>query len=124
MFDRPSFDQHERALFSHDAATGLQAGVAVTSFAGRPDRCGFWDGIGARAHSAGVPYASGYAINARGIPRRGRGYTGVATAEALLAETHRIPARFDEFFACSSATNRPACALGDEMARQLLAEAR
>jgi leucine dehydrogenase len=79
---------------------------------------------GARLHSAGVLYAPDYVINAGGIISVGREYLGGATAESILAEIHRIPVRLTEIFARSSATNRPTSELADEMARQLLAEAR
>lgn len=79
---------------------------------------------GARLHSAGVLYAPDYVINAGGIISVGREYLGGATAESILAEIYRIPVRLTEIFARSSATNRPTSELADEMARQLLAEAR
>lgn len=79
---------------------------------------------GARLHSAGVLYAPDYVINAGGIISVGREYLGGATAESIGAEIHRIPVRLTEIFARSSATNRPTSELADEMARQLLAEAR
>ena len=49
---------------------------------------------------------------------------GGATAESIAAEIHRIPVRLTEIFARSGATDRPTSELADEMARQLLAEAR
>jgi leucine dehydrogenase len=79
---------------------------------------------GARLHAAGVLYAPDYVINAGGIISVGREYLGGATAESIVAEIHRIPERLTEIFARSSATNRPTSELADEMARQLLAEAR
>lgn len=79
---------------------------------------------GARLHSAGVLYAPDYVINAGGIISVGREYLGGATAESIVAEIQRIPVRLTEIFAHSSATNRPTSELADEMARQLLAEAR
>jgi leucine dehydrogenase len=79
---------------------------------------------GARLHAAGVLYAPDYVINAGGIISVGREYLGGATAESIVAEIHRIPVRLTEIFARSSATNRPTSELADEMARQLLAEAR
>lgn len=44
MLDHPSFDQHERVVFAHDAATGLRAIVAVHSSARGPAAggCRFW----------------------------------------------------------------------------------
>nr|WP_298719601.1 Glu/Leu/Phe/Val dehydrogenase dimerization domain-containing protein [uncultured Steroidobacter sp.] len=44
MFDHPSFDQHERVVFAHDAATGLRAIVAVHSSARGPAAggCRLW----------------------------------------------------------------------------------
>jgi leucine dehydrogenase len=44
MFDHPSFDQHERVVFAHDAATGLRAIVAIHSSARGPAAGGsrFW----------------------------------------------------------------------------------
>jgi len=79
---------------------------------------------GARLHAAGVLYAPDYVINAGGIISVGREYLGGATAESIAAEIHRIPVRLTEIFARSSAANRPTSELADEMARQLLAEAR
>lgn len=79
---------------------------------------------GARLHAAGILYAPDYVINAGGIISVGREYLGGATVESIGAEIQRIPARLTEIFARSSATNRPTSDLADEMARQLLAEAR
>jgi len=79
---------------------------------------------GARLHAAGVLYAPDYVINAGGIISVGREYLGGATAESITAEIHRIPGRLTEIFARSSADNRPTSELADEMARQLLLEAR
>ena len=44
MLDHPSFDQHERVVFAHDASTGLRAIVAVHSSARGPAAggCRFW----------------------------------------------------------------------------------
>ncbi|HEY5758700.1 MAG TPA: Glu/Leu/Phe/Val dehydrogenase dimerization domain-containing protein [Steroidobacter sp.] len=44
MLDHPSFDQHERVVFAHDAATGLRAIVAVHSSTRGPAAggCRFW----------------------------------------------------------------------------------
>ncbi len=79
---------------------------------------------GARLHAAGVLYAPDYVINAGGIISVGREYLGGATAESIHAEIQRIPVRLTEIFERSSATHRPTSELADEMARQLLAEAR
>ena len=60
MLDRSSFDQHERVVLAHDAATGLQAvdsDEAVTRKATAQD--------GARLHSAGVLCAPNYRIPVR-----------------------------------------------------------
>ena len=117
MFDHPSFDQHERVVFAHDAATRLRAIVSSDDqLASAQD--------GARLHAARVLHAPDYAINAGGIISVGREYPGGATAESITAEIHQIPARLTEFFARSSATHRPTSELADEMARQLLSEAR
>ena len=96
--------------------TSIIAGAANNQLATAQD--------GARLHSTGVLYAPDYVINAGGIISVGREYLGGATAESILAEIQRIPARLTEIFARSSATNRPTSELADEMARQLLAEAR
>lgn len=96
--------------------TPIVAGAANNQLATAQD--------GARLHSAGVLYAPDYVINAGGIISVGREYLGGATAESILAEIHRIPVRLTEIFARSSATNRPTSELADEMARQLIAEAR
>jgi leucine dehydrogenase len=44
MFDHPSFDHHERVALAHDAATGLQAIIAVHSTVRGPSAggCRFW----------------------------------------------------------------------------------
>src|SRR5262245_19438919 len=44
MFDHPSFDHHERVVFAHDAASGLQAIIALHSTALGPAAGGsrFW----------------------------------------------------------------------------------
>jgi leucine dehydrogenase len=44
MFDHPSFDGHERVVFAHDAATGLNAIIAIHSTARGPGAGGsrFW----------------------------------------------------------------------------------
>lgn len=44
MFDHPSFDQHERVVYAHDAVTGLRAIVAIHSTARGPGAggCRFW----------------------------------------------------------------------------------
>ena len=49
---------------------------------------------------------------------------GGATVESIDAEIRRIPARLTEIFTRSRTTNRPTSDIADEMARQLLAEAR
>lgn len=105
MFDHPSFDQHERVVFAHDAPTGATAQD------------------GARLHAAGVLYAPDYVIDAGGIISVGRENPGGATNESITAKIYRIPARLTEFFARSSATDRPTSELADERARQLLLEA-
>ncbi|GFE81744.1 leucine dehydrogenase [Steroidobacter agaridevorans] len=108
------------AVFDANSISKLQApivaGAANNQLATAQD--------GARLHSAGVLYAPDYVINAGGIISVGREYLGGATAESILAEIHRIPVRLTEIFTRSSATNRPTSELADEMARQLLAEAR
>lgn len=96
--------------------TPIVAGAANNQLATAQD--------GARLHSAGVLYAPDYVINAGGIISVGREYLGGATAASIAAEIHRIPVRLTEIFARSGATNRPTSELADEMARQLLAEAR
>lgn len=96
--------------------TAIIAGAANNQLATAPD--------GARLHDAGVLYAPDYVINAGGIISVGREYLGGATVESIAAEIHRIPARLTEIFARSRASNRPTSELADEMARQLLAEAR
>ena len=96
--------------------TSIIAGAANNQLATAED--------GARLHAAGVLYAPDYVINAGGIISVGREYLGGATAESITAEIHRIPARLTEIFARSSASNRPTSDIADEMARQLLSEAR
>ncbi|MBL8271232.1 Leu/Phe/Val dehydrogenase [Steroidobacter sp.] len=96
--------------------TSIVAGAANNQLATAQD--------GARLHAAGVLYAPDYVINAGGIISCGREYLGGATAASIDAEIHRIPARLTEIFARSGATGRPTSELADEMARQLLAEAR
>jgi leucine dehydrogenase len=107
-------------LFNADTIPRLQApivaGAANNQLATAED--------GARLHAAGVLYAPDYVINAGGIISVGREYLGGATAESITAEIHRIPGRLTEIFARSSADNRPTSELADEMARQLLLEAR
>jgi leucine dehydrogenase len=96
--------------------TSIVAGAANNQLANAND--------GARLHSAGVLYAPDYVINAGGIISVGREYLGGATVESITAEIHRIPARLTEIFSRSSASNRPTSDIADEMARQLLSEAR
>jgi leucine dehydrogenase len=96
--------------------TAIIAGAANNQLATAQD--------GARLHDAGVLYAPDYVINAGGIISVGREYLGGATVESIAAEIHRIPTRLTEIFARSRASNRPTSELADEMARQLLAEAR
>jgi len=96
--------------------TSIVAGAANNQLATAQD--------GARLHSAGVLYAPDYVINAGGIISVGREYLGGATVESIRAEIHRIPTRLMEIFAHSSASNRPTSDIADEMARQLLSEAR
>lgn len=96
--------------------TSIIAGAANNQLASARD--------GARLHAAGVLYAPDYVINAGGIISVGREYLGGATLESIAAEIHRIPARLTEIFTRSSAADRPTSELADEMARQLLAEAR
>jgi len=79
---------------------------------------------GARLHAAGILYAPDYVINAGGIISVGREYLGGATVESINAEIHRIPERLTEIFTRSRTSNRPTSDIADEMARQLLAEAR
>lgn len=79
---------------------------------------------GHRLHAAGILYAPDYVINAGGIISVGREYLGGATAESITAEIHRIPTRLTEIFARSRAGNRSTSDVADEMARQLLSEAR
>jgi leucine dehydrogenase len=96
--------------------TSIVAGAANNQLATAQD--------GARLHSAGVLYAPDYVINAGGIISVGREYLGGATVESISAEIHRIPTRLMEIFARSSASNRATSDIADEMARQLLSEAR
>lgn len=96
--------------------TSVIAGAANNQLATAED--------GARLHAAGVLYAPDYVINAGGIISVGREYLGGATLESITAEIHRIPARLTEIFSRSSASNRPTSDIADEMARQLLSEAR
>ncbi|HEY0941528.1 MAG TPA: hypothetical protein VGE08_15615 [Steroidobacter sp.] len=121
MFDHPSFDQHERMVFAHDAAIGLRAIAAMPP--GRGKTGVTLDVDGAKLHAAGILYAPDYVINAGGIISVGRDYLGGATLESVTAEILRIPVRLREIFARSSATHRPTSELEDETARQLLAEA-
>ena len=96
--------------------TSIVAGAANNQLATAQD--------GARLHSHGVLYAPDYVINAGGIISVGREYLGGATVESISAEIHRIPTRLTEIFARSSASNRATSDIADEMARQLLSEAR
>ena len=96
--------------------TSVIAGAANNQLATADD--------GRRLHAAGVLYAPDYVINAGGIISVGREYLGGATAESITAEIHRIPTRLTEIFSRSSAGNRPTSEIADEMARQLLSEAR
>jgi leucine dehydrogenase len=75
-------------------------------------------------HAAGILYAPDYVINAGGIISVGREYLGGATVASINAEIHRIPERLTEIFTRSRTSNRPTSDIADEMARQLLAEAR
>ena len=108
------------AVFNANSIAKLQtsviAGAANNQLATTED--------GARLHAAGVLYAPDYVINAGGIISVGREYLGGATPESITAEIHRIPARLTEIFSRSSASNRPTSDIADEMARQLLSEAR
>jgi leucine dehydrogenase len=96
--------------------TAIIAGAANNQLATAQD--------GQRLHAAGVLYSPDYVINAGGIVSVGREYLGGATAESIAAEIHRIPTRLTEIFSRSSAGNRPTSEVADEMARQLLSEAR
>ncbi len=96
--------------------TSIIAGAANNQLATEQD--------GARLHAAGVLYAPDYVINAGGIISVGREYLGGATVESINAEIQRIPARLTEIFTRSRTSNRPTSDIADEMARQLLAEAR
>lgn len=79
---------------------------------------------GARLHAAGVLYAPDYVINAGGIISVGREYLGGATMESIEAEIHHIPTRLTEIFSRSKAHNRPTSDIADDLARQLISEAR
>ena len=96
--------------------TSIVAGAANNQLATAAD--------GARLHAAGILYAPDYVINAGGIISVGREYLGGATVESINAEIHRIPERLTEIFTRSHTSNRPTSDIADEMARQLLAEAR
>lgn len=96
--------------------TSIVAGAANNQLATSQD--------GARLHAAGVLYAPDYVINAGGIISVGREYLGGATVASIDAEIQRIPARLTEIFTRSRTGNRPTSEIADEMARQLLAEAR
>lgn len=96
--------------------TSIVAGAANNQLATAQD--------GARLHSAGVLYAPDYVINAGGIISVGREYLGGATVESITAEIQRIPARLSEIFTRSRASNHPTSDIADDMARQLLSEAR
>lgn len=96
--------------------TSIVAGAANNQLATAQD--------GARLHAAGVLYAPDYVINAGGIISVGREYLGGATVESINAEIQRIPERLTEIFTRSRISNRPTSDIADEMARQLLAEAR
>lgn len=108
------------AVFNANSIANVQtsviAGAANNQLATAED--------GARLHEAGVLYAPDYVINAGGIISAGREYLGGATSESITAEIHRIPARLTEIFSRSSASHRPTSEIADEMARQLLSEAR
>lgn len=104
------------ATFIARLQTSVIAGAANNQLAAAED--------GARLHAAGVLYAPDYVINAGGIISVGREYLGGATPESITAEIHRIPARLTEIFSRSSASNRPTSDIADQMARQLLSEAR
>ncbi len=96
--------------------TSVIAGAANNQLATAED--------GHRLHAAGILYAPDYVINAGGIISVGREYLGGATVESITAEIHRIPTRLTEIFARSCAGNRSTSEVADEMARQLLSEAR
>jgi leucine dehydrogenase len=96
--------------------TSIVAGAANNQLATAQD--------GARLHAAGILYAPDYVINAGGIISVGREYLGGATVQSINAEIHRIPERLTEIFTRSRTSNRPTSDIADEMARQLLAEAR
>jgi leucine dehydrogenase len=108
------------AVFDSNTVAKLQtvvvAGAANNQLATADD--------GRRMHAAGVLYAPDYVINAGGIISVGREYLGGATVESITAEIHRIPTRLTEIFTRSGASNRPTSEIADEMARQLLSEAR
>lgn len=96
--------------------TSIVAGAANNQLATAQD--------GDRLHAAGILYAPDYVINAGGIISVGREYLGGATVASINAEIHKIPERLTEIFARSRTSNRPTSDIADEMARQLLAEAR
>jgi leucine dehydrogenase len=96
--------------------TSIVAGAANNQLATASD--------GARLHAAGILYAPDYVINAGGIISVGREYLGGATPASINAEIHRIPERLTEIFMRSRSSDRPTSDIADEMARQLLAEAR
>jgi leucine dehydrogenase len=79
---------------------------------------------GARLHAAGVLYAPDYVINAGGIISVGREYLGNATARSIEQEIHGIPGRLTAIFERSKRANRPTSEIADEMARELIQEAR
>jgi leucine dehydrogenase len=79
---------------------------------------------GARLHAAGVLYAPDYVINAGGIISVGREYLGNATARSIEQEIHGIPGRLTAIFERSKHANRPSSEIADEMARELIQEAR
>jgi leucine dehydrogenase len=79
---------------------------------------------GARLHAAGVLYAPDYVINAGGIISVGREYLGNATARSIEQEIHGIPGRLSAIFERSKKSNRPTSDIADEMARELIQEAR
>lgn len=113
MFDHPSFDRHERVVFAHHPATGLRALVALHSTALGPAAGGsrFW-------HYRSTTDALTDAL------RLSRGMSYSLHGQSIAAEIQRIPERLTEIFTRSRTGNRPTSDIADEMARQLLAEAR
>jgi leucine dehydrogenase len=82
------------------------------------------DKDGLMLHLAGVLYAPDYVVNAGGIISAAREYLGGASDAQVTAEIGGIPARLIEIFERARRENRPTNAIADQLARELIHNAR